>query len=92
MRGKKEGFVALLKKENLNLKKLISFHCILHQQNLCAKSTILQDTLDRAIAIVNYIRINAMRHSKFRQMLTLDEEMYSVDLPYYCKFRWLSTG
>ncbi|XP_057654719.1 protein FAM200C-like [Diorhabda carinulata] len=34
MKGKKEGFVALLKKENLNLKKLISFHCILHQQNL----------------------------------------------------------
>lgn len=33
MRGKKEGFVALLKQEDLNLKKLISFHCILHQQN-----------------------------------------------------------
>ncbi|XP_023226735.1 general transcription factor II-I repeat domain-containing protein 2B-like [Centruroides sculpturatus] len=92
MRGKKEGFVALLKKENLNLKKLISFHCILHQQNLCAKSTILQDTLDRTIAIVNYIRVNAMRHREFRQMLSLDEETYSVDLPYYCKVRWLSTG
>ena len=52
MIGKKKGFVALLKKENLNLKKLISFHCILHQQNLCTKSTILQGTLDRAIAIV----------------------------------------
>ena len=71
---------------------MILFQCILHQQNLCAKSTILQDTLDRAIAIVNYIRINAMRYRKFWQMLTLDEEMYSVDLPYYCKFRWLSTG
>ena len=33
-----------------------------------------------------------MRHRKFWQMLTLDEEMYSVDLPYYCKVRWLSTG
>lgn len=92
MKGKKEGFIAFLKKENLNLKKLISFHCILHQQNLCAKSTILQDTLDRAIAIVNYIRVNAMRHREFRHMLTLDEETYSVDLPYYCKVRWLSTG
>ncbi|KFM74953.1 Transposon-derived Buster3 transposase-like protein, partial [Stegodyphus mimosarum] len=92
MRGKKEGFVALLKKENLNLKKFISFHCILHRQNLRAKSTILQDTLDRNIAIVNYIRVNRMRHREFRQMLSLDEETYSVDLPYYCKVRWLSTG
>ncbi|XP_026475835.1 general transcription factor II-I repeat domain-containing protein 2B-like [Ctenocephalides felis] len=91
MRGKKEGFIALLKKENLNLKKLISFHCILHQQNLCAKSTILQDTLDKTIAIVNYICVNAMRHREFRQMLLLDEETYSVDLPYYCKVRWLSS-
>ncbi|XP_026475439.1 general transcription factor II-I repeat domain-containing protein 2B-like, partial [Ctenocephalides felis] len=90
MRGKKEGFIALLKKKNLNLKKLISFHCILHQQNLCAKSTILQDTLDKTIAIVNYIRVNAMRHREFRQMLLLDEE--TVDLPYYCKVRWLSSG
>ncbi|XP_042908433.2 general transcription factor II-I repeat domain-containing protein 2-like [Parasteatoda tepidariorum] len=33
-----------------------------------------------------------MRHREFRQMLSLDEETYSVDLPYYCKVRWLSTG
>ncbi|GLV37558.1 hypothetical protein CBL_20370 [Carabus blaptoides fortunei] len=52
---------------------------------------VLQDTLDRTIAIVNYIRVNALRHREFRQMLTLDEESYSIDLPYYCKVRWLSS-
>lgn len=72
--------------------KLISFHCILHHQNLCAKSAVLQDTINKCIAIVNYIRGNAMRHRIFRHLLALDEETYSIDLPYYCKVRWLSTG
>ncbi|GLV45963.1 hypothetical protein CBL_02913, partial [Carabus blaptoides fortunei] len=49
------------------------------------KAVVLQDTLDRTIAIVNYIRVNALRHRESRQMLTLDEETYSVDLPYSCK-------
>lgn len=92
MKGKREGFVSLLKKENSNLEKLISFHCILHQQNLCAKSTTLHDTMDKVIGIVNFIRVNALRHREFRQMLALDDETDIIDLPFYCKVRWLSRG
>ena len=46
MTGKREGFVAHLKKE-LNQTILISFHCILHQQNLGVKSVIFDDTLKK---------------------------------------------
>ncbi len=55
MTGKNEGFVAHLKKELSNQNALISFHCILHQQNLCAKSVILNDTLKKVVGIVNFI-------------------------------------
>ena len=80
MTGKREGLVAHLKKE-LNQTTLISFHCILHQQNLCAKSVILDDTLKKVVGIVNFIRANAIRHRQFRHMLMLDDEIFSVDLP-----------
>ena len=87
---KHEGFVALLRRELPNPDTLMSFHCILHQQNLCAKSALLSDTLNRVTGIVNYIRANAMRHRKFRQMLQNDDETFSVDSRYHSKVRWLS--
>ena len=65
MIGKHEGFVALLRRELPNPDMLMSFHCILHQQNLCAKSALLSDNLNGVIGIVIYIRANAMRHGNF---------------------------
>jgi len=85
--GKHEGFVALLRRELPNPDTLMSFHCILHQEKLCAKSALLSDTLNRVIGIVNYIRANATRHRQFRQMLQYDDETSSVDLPYHSKVR-----
>ena len=79
MTGKNEGFVAHLKKEFVN-QDFISFHCLLHQQNLCSKSVIFDDTLKNIVAIVNYIRANSTRHRHFREMLMLDEEIISADL------------
>ena len=92
MTGKDAGFIAHLKKELPEPNALISFHCILHQQNLCAKSVTLNDTLQKVIGIVNYIRANATRHRQFRDMLRMDNEIISVDLPYHSKVRWLSQG
>ena len=81
MTGKNEGFVAHLKKELVNHNAFISFHCILHQQNLCAKSVIPDHTLKKALGIVNFIPANLMGHCQFRHMLMLDDEIISVDLP-----------
>jgi len=92
MMGKHEGFVALLRRDLPNPDTLMSFHCILHQQNLCAESALLSDTLNGVIGVMNYIRANAMRHRQFRQILQYDDETFSVDLPYHSKVRWLSQG
>lgn len=92
MMAKNEGFTAYLKRETKDSNVLISFHCILHQQNFCAKSVILNDTLQKVINIVNYIRANATKHRQFRNTLLMDDEVISVDLPYHSKVRWLSQG
>ena len=92
MIGTHEGFVALLQRELPNPDSLMSFHCILHQQNLCTKSVFLIDTLNGVIGIMKYIRANAMSHRQFRQMLQYDDETFSVDIPYHSKVRWMSRG
>ncbi|UYV67587.1 GTF2IRD2B [Cordylochernes scorpioides] len=92
MVGKREGFISLLKKEYANLENLISFHCILHQQNLCAKSASLNDTSEKIIGIVNFIRSNSIRHRQFRDIIMSDNDTFNGDLPYHCKIRWLSRG
>lgn len=38
------------------------------------------------------MRANATRHRQFRNMLMSNDEIYSVDLPYHSKVRWLSRG
>ena len=90
--AKNEGFIAHLKRGIKDPNVLISFHCILHQQNLCAKSAILNDTLQKVISIVNYIRANATKHRQFTSMLMMDDEVIDIDLPYHSKVRWLSQG
>jgi hypothetical protein len=92
MTGKREEFIAQVKKVLSDPDVLISFHCILHQQNLCAKYTILSDTLEQVLSIVYYIPANATWHHQFCNMLKLDNEVFSVDLPYHSKVRWLSQG
>ena len=64
MTGKREGFVAHLKKE-LNQTTLICFHCILHQKKLCAKSIFLDDTVKKVVGIMNFIGANAMSTASF---------------------------
>ena len=92
MIGTHDGFVTLLRRELPNPDSLMSFHCILHQQNLGIKSIFLSDTLNGVIGIMNYIRASAMSHRQFRQMLQYDDETFSVDLPYHSKMRWMSKG
>ena len=62
MIGMHQAFVALLRRELPNPDSLMSFHCILHQQNLCAKSDFLSDTSNGVIGIIKHIRANAMSH------------------------------
>ena len=75
MMDKNEGITEHLKREMNDPSVLISFHCILHQQNLCAKPAILNDTWKKITCIVNYIRVNATKQA---------------DLTYHSKVCWMS--
>ena len=85
----REEFIDLLKKLP-HPKLLIAFHCILHQQNLAAKSATVGDTFNKVLEIVHFIRVNSTRHRQFRELLINDDETDIVDMPFYCQVHWLS--
>ena len=55
MVGNKKGFEKLL--ENHVRRKLLNFHCIIHQESLCAKSSSLNlgAVMTTVVKIVNYL-------------------------------------
>ncbi|XP_066471497.1 protein FAM200C-like isoform X2 [Tiliqua scincoides] len=91
MTGVQKGFVALLQK-SLG-RKLLTFHCILHQEALCAQTFPPECTevMDVVIQIVNKIMAKALNHHQFRLLLDEVESTYS-DLLLHNKVRWLSRG
>ncbi|KAL1007606.1 hypothetical protein UPYG_G00089010 [Umbra pygmaea] len=91
MTGAQKGFVALLQK-SLD-RKLLTFHCILHQEALCAQTFPPEYTevMNVVIQIVNKIMAKSLNHRQFRSLLDELESTYS-DLQLHNKVRWLSRG
>ena len=49
---------------------VISYHCIIHQENLAAlHSDLLEDVMKDVILVVNFIQSLALEHRQFRQLL-----------------------
>lgn len=69
--------------------EVVPIHCIIHQQNLCAKSVSLQNVMEVVVKTTNTIRSKGLQHRQFKQFLEeLDTE--HGDIPYHCAVRWLS--
>ncbi|KAF0708047.1 general transcription factor II-I repeat domain-containing protein 2-like, partial [Aphis craccivora] len=68
MVGKNEGHVALIKKEmsTCGALQLMQYHCIIHRENLCAKSVGFQTIMKDVVKIVNFIRSRALNHREFK--------------------------
>ena len=69
-------------------------HCIVHQENLCAKisNSTLNDVMSTVTNIVNsFIARSAATHRQFRSLLE-EMESSSRDLPLHCSVRWLCRG
>ncbi|XP_012559078.2 general transcription factor II-I repeat domain-containing protein 2A-like [Hydra vulgaris] len=63
MKGKNIGFVALFKKSiNHNI---LSYHCIIHQEQLCAKVLEMKEVMEIVIQTVNFIRSRGLNHRQF---------------------------
>ncbi len=64
MRGAQKGFVTLLQK-SLG-RKLLTFHCILHQEALCAFPPECMEVMDLVIQIVNKIMAKGLNHRQLK--------------------------
>lgn len=92
MVGKIKGFIGRLKAKfgTLGL-DFTEIHCLLHQENLCAKSVHMTEVLDLVMRIVNLIKANGKTHRQFRKFLE-DLHCDYGDLPYLTEVRFLSRG
>ena len=94
MSGAGIGLVGLLKSA-LREKKLSDniavFHCIIHQQNLCAKTLNYKHVFGPVIKAVNFIRARGLNHRQFQKFLN-DLNSAHQDLLYFTDVRWLSKG
>ena len=70
---------------------LISYHCIIHQQVLCAKAGCgLQDTMKTVVESMNLIRARSLNHRNFQNHLAALEDAEFGDVLFYNSVRWLS--
>ena len=90
----KNGLIGLLKIElekSERTTQLIASHCIIHQENLCAKQLKMDHVMSVVIKTVNFIRARGLNHMQFEEFLGDLEAEYS-DVIYYSEVRLLSRG
>ncbi|XP_023227897.1 general transcription factor II-I repeat domain-containing protein 2A-like [Centruroides sculpturatus] len=93
MIGKKEGLVKLIENDAIAVEnsRLMKYHCILHQENLCAKALKMDHVMQIVVKTVNFIRARGLYHRQFQEFLKNIDAEYS-DIVYFAEIRWLSRG
>lgn len=92
MIGKNKGFLSLVEKDCAEFDhEIIAFHCILHQEHLCAKTIQIEHVMKPVIKLVNYIRSRGLTHRQFKEFLADSDADYD-DVIYFTQVRWLSAG
>jgi hypothetical protein len=95
MVGARKGLIGIVHERAIELQihpeNLTNFHCIIQQQNLCAKSIKFTNVMEVVVASINYIKSHALNHHQFKGYLA---DLFSdyEDVSYYCEVRWLSKG
>ena len=92
MTGNQQGFVTRFSdfvSNQYGNKELISLHCIILQEAICAKSVALNTILKDVNRIILFIRANALHHRQFREILC-SSETSADDILYHSTVRWLS--
>ena len=71
---------------NLKTPNFFSYHCILHQEQLCSKlrSGKVKVIMDSVTRTINFILAHALKHRQFRPLVKEFESAYVV--------RWLRRG
>uniref|UniRef100_A0A3P9JU81 HAT C-terminal dimerisation domain-containing protein n=1 Tax=Oryzias latipes TaxID=8090 RepID=A0A3P9JU81_ORYLA len=91
MVGKNRGFVALLREHEK--RRILSFHCILHQEALCAQmcGEQLGEVMSLVVRVVNFIVARALNDRQFKALLEEVGNSYP-GLLLHSNVRWLSRG
>uniref|UniRef100_A0A3B4XJK6 HAT C-terminal dimerisation domain-containing protein n=1 Tax=Seriola lalandi dorsalis TaxID=1841481 RepID=A0A3B4XJK6_SERLL len=91
MVGKNKGFLALLR-EHEN-RPILSFHCILHQEALCAQMCDgqLGEVMSLVIRVINFIVARALNDRQFKTLLDEVGNNYH-GLLLHSNVSWLSRG
>jgi hypothetical protein len=88
MTGKNVGVIALMRQDQ-QFPTFLSYHCIIHQEALCAKDCNIQEVMRVVMDIVCFVRAHALNHRQLRNLLEeLDSDQRDVLL--YADIRWLS--
>uniref|UniRef100_UPI00358FEE4E general transcription factor II-I repeat domain-containing protein 2-like n=1 Tax=Myxine glutinosa TaxID=7769 RepID=UPI00358FEE4E len=90
MVGKQRGAVRLIEEKVGH--PIMKLHCIIHQENLCAKmsNSDLNEVMPTVVKVINFIvKRSALTHRQFQSLL---EEMdcTCIDIPLHSAVRWLS--
>ncbi|KAL1248076.1 hypothetical protein QQF64_023452 [Cirrhinus molitorella] len=92
MVGRKSGLATLVSQKASECGgKVVKYHCILHQEQLCAKSVGLVDVMRDVVKIVNNIHSKALSHRQFKALMNEMDAQYG-DVLYHQEVRWLSRG
>ena len=92
MVGKNKGFTKLVEEKIGH--PILKLHCIIHQENLCAKisSFVLNKVMTTVTKIVNFlVAHSSLTHRQFQAFLEEVDSVYK-DIPLHCSVRWLSCG
>ncbi|XP_065665446.1 general transcription factor II-I repeat domain-containing protein 2-like [Hydra vulgaris] len=90
MIGKKMGVVSRLENEMAeNNLSLIKLHCIIHKQNLTAKTMDVENVMSVVVKAINSIKSSALQSRQFEAFLAENDSEYG-GLLYCTKVRWLS--
>ncbi|XP_044306557.1 general transcription factor II-I repeat domain-containing protein 2-like isoform X2 [Varanus komodoensis] len=85
-----DGFIAHCQKDE-SFPKFVSYHCIIHQEALCAKVLQFKHVMDVVTKIINSIRAVSLQHRLFKALLKDVDAEYN-DLILHTEVRWLSKG
>ena len=84
--GKQNSFITLLK-ESVD-HEILSYHCLIHQQQLCDQKLNMKHLMTDFVKAVNFIRSRGLNHREF--IAFLDEVGSEYKDVYFSKVKWLS--
>ena len=90
MVGCRNGFVAKCREDEV-FPDFLSYHCIIHQQALCAKMLNMKEIMDVATKVACSIRAKSLQRRLFRLQLE-EADSDHTELLLHTDVRWLSRG